>query len=657
MTAWTDVIGWTLLHFVWEGTLIAGVTALALTVLRRASAQLRYIVVCGGLSLSIATAALTPLVLMGLEDQSSLAASRSGGLPGRILAPAGQLTPVVPTLPAVPVTTSPDRGTFDVALAVFVVFWAAGVSVLTARLGIGWWQVRRLHIGACATPASEWLTMATRTAERLGLSRRIHVIDSAAVDTPTVIGWLRPVVLLPVAVLANLTPGQVQAILTHELAHVRRHDFVVNLLQTIAETVLFYHPAVWWLSSRIRTEREHCCDDIAVEVCGDAVGYAEALTTIASLAHTRMSGAPARSLAVAATGGSLVHRVRRLLRLPVETDRRGPKATFVIAATVILIVLVGARLLLVAQAPAPLDAPRLDRHLGPMDVNRILGFDLFPGPVHYAGDDPRGARAWDVRIAYPNSEMAFLGFTGRSLIRYAYDLDGVPVMDGPAWLDTESLELRAETSADKPTDADFREAVRVALEGRYGISIRRETRQFPILGLQLAPGGALGPNIHPAAADCIKDLHQRPDLMGPSLHARGQVIPPFCGIDNTFRGPKGYRVTLAEFARSLRGFGMTADDEPAREVVDQTGLTGVYDFELNLGFLPLAVIATAHPAMGIGFGPMIRTFPQAIEEQLGLKLVPTEVARDVVVIATAQQAVHQKSGELEQRLVRLRTVN
>ena len=107
------------------------------------------------------------------------------------------------------------------------------------------------------------------------------------VDTPTVIGWLRPVVLLPVAALANLTPDQVQAILAHELAHVRRHDFVVNLLQTIAETLLFYHPAVWWLSHRIRVEREHCCDDIAVEVCGDPVGYAEALTTLAAWARLR----------------------------------------------------------------------------------------------------------------------------------------------------------------------------------------------------------------------------------------------------------------------------------------------------------------------------------------------------------------------------------
>lgn len=659
MTAWTDVIGWTLLHFVWEGTLIAGITALALSVLRRASAHLRYLVMCGGLLTSIAAAALTPLILMGVEDQSSLVTSTPLGRPSRILTPANQPAQVVSPLPAAATNAAPDRGTLDVALAVFVVFWAGGVLVLTARLGLGWWQVRRLHAGALAAPESAWLAMATRIAERLGLPRPIHVIDSDAVDTPTVIGWIRPVVLLPIAVLANLTPGQVQAILAHELAHVRRHDFVVNLLQTIAETLLFYHPAVWWLSSRIRAEREHCCDDIAVEVCGDPVGYAEALTTIASLAHVRPTVAAAESLAVAATGGSLVHRIRRLLRLPVENDRRGPKATFVIAATVLLIVIIGTRLLLVAQAPPPLDDPRLARHLGPMDVNRILGFDLFPGPVHYATDDPRDARAWDVRVAYPGGEMSFLGFTGRSLIRYAYDLEGIPVVDGPSWLDTEPLELRAQTSADMPADFDYREAVRAALEGQYGISVRREVRRFPVLGLQQATPGSLGPNIRPAETDCIEDLHRRPELMGPSLHERGQVVPPFCGVDNTFRGPRGYRVTVAEFARSLRGFNMDVEDRaaPAPEVVDQTGLTGVYDFELNLGFLPLAAIATAHPAMGIGFGPMIRTFPQAIEEQLGLKLVPTEAPRDVVVIATGRQALQQKAVDVRQQFARLRAAN
>ena len=110
----------------------------------------------------------------------------------------------------------------------------------------------------------------------------MRVVESALVDVPVVIGWLRPVILLPVAALAGLTPAQVEAILAHELAHIRRHDSCVNVLQTIAETLLFYHPAVWWVSHRIRAEREHCCDDIAVAVCGDPVAYAQALAELES---------------------------------------------------------------------------------------------------------------------------------------------------------------------------------------------------------------------------------------------------------------------------------------------------------------------------------------------------------------------------------------
>src|SRR4029077_10699398 len=102
------------------------------------------------------------------------------------------------------------------------------------------------------------------------------------VDVPTVVGWLRPAILLPIAALAALSPAQVEAILAHERAHIRRHDCAMNVLQTIAETLLFYHPAVWWLSKRIRVEREHCCDDVAIAVCGDPVGYAQALAELES---------------------------------------------------------------------------------------------------------------------------------------------------------------------------------------------------------------------------------------------------------------------------------------------------------------------------------------------------------------------------------------
>ena len=122
-------------------------------------------------------------------------------------------------------------------------------------------------------------------AYRLGLPAAAHVVESALVDVPTVVGWLRPAILLPVAAIATLTPAQVEAILAHELAHIRRHDYAVNLLQTIAETLLFYHPAVWWLSKRIRAEREHCCDEIAVEICGDAVELCEGSRRTRIVAH------------------------------------------------------------------------------------------------------------------------------------------------------------------------------------------------------------------------------------------------------------------------------------------------------------------------------------------------------------------------------------
>ena len=127
-------------------------------------------------------------------------------------------------------------------------------------------------------------------AARLGIRRPVRLLESARVQVPVVIGALRPVLLLPASALTGLAPAQVEAVLAHELAHIRRHDYPVNLLQSAAETLLFYHPGVWWLSARIRAEREHCCDDIAVRVCGDAVGYAEALTSIATWARQRREG-------------------------------------------------------------------------------------------------------------------------------------------------------------------------------------------------------------------------------------------------------------------------------------------------------------------------------------------------------------------------------
>jgi GWxTD domain-containing protein len=141
----------------------------------------------------------------------------------------------------------------------------------------------------------------------LGIVRPVRLMHSAMVQVPTVIGWLRPVVLIPVGCLTGMSQVQIAAIFAHELAHIRRHDYLVSVLQSVVEAVLFYHPAVWWVSKQVRKEREDCCDDLAVRTSGDSLAYAKAL----SLLEEHRSTYPAVSLG--ANGGVLVMRIKRLL--------------------------------------------------------------------------------------------------------------------------------------------------------------------------------------------------------------------------------------------------------------------------------------------------------------------------------------------------------
>ena len=187
--------------------------------------------------------------------------------------------------------------------------------VLTIRLMSGWLWVQRMKSHGTTPVAEHWQAAALRLSRRLHIATPVRLLESSLVDVPTVIGWLKPVLLLPASALAGLAPSQLEAIFAHELAHVRRHDYLVNLLQTVVETLLFYHPAVWWLSSRIRAERENCCDDLAVALCGDRVAYARAL---ADLEELRGTGG---RLVLAANGASLVHRIRRLLGAPAHTEK------------------------------------------------------------------------------------------------------------------------------------------------------------------------------------------------------------------------------------------------------------------------------------------------------------------------------------------------
>ena len=304
--------GWMLVHFLWEGAVVALLLGLVLQAMRRCSAQARYVVACAGMAL---------LVLAPIVTFVSLAGSGWDAAPGQSLAPVRKISALagggssgpsemyrlyVGERSAMPWWAQ----TLDGAMPMLVMGWACGVVLLSLRLGLGWWGMRRL-VGQ-GTPLDEgWLERLARVAGQLGVSRSVRLWRTAAGDTPMTLGWLRPVILLPAGCLLGLSTGQLEALVAHELAHIRRHDYLVNLLQSVAETLLFYHPAVWWVSAQMRREREHACDDLAVAACGDALSYAQAL---ASLEALRAAGPGV--FALAASDGPLLARIRRIVGRP-----------------------------------------------------------------------------------------------------------------------------------------------------------------------------------------------------------------------------------------------------------------------------------------------------------------------------------------------------
>lgn len=315
-----DSLGWTLIHVLWQGTAVALLLAAGDRVLTRATARVRYTVACAAL---LAMLTLMAGTFMVLRTGVTLAGSAPDAVSsaGIVTAPLVSLFAVDRVVP-LPVTDATTA-----YLPALVAVWLLGVCLLTLRAAGGWMIAQRLAVHRAWPLADEWQARVARIAERLAVSRPVRLWESALADVPMVIGWLRPVILLPASALAGLTPQQLEAVLAHELAHVRRHDYLVNLLQTAAETVLFYHPAVWWVGHRIRIEREHCCDDLAVEACGDALIYARAL---AQLEHLRPD---APHFAMAATRGSLVDRIQRLVGTHAPSDHmHGGRVTVAVVA-------------------------------------------------------------------------------------------------------------------------------------------------------------------------------------------------------------------------------------------------------------------------------------------------------------------------------------
>ena len=310
LNAVIPALGWSLLHFLWQGLLIGCVAALALHMLRNARPQARYLVACAALLLCAAL----PLANFAWR----LADAADTGY----VQPAPLETTMVAAIPGATGSQLAETSLIDVdamtsweyllrrQMPWLVLLWAAGAALMTLRLSLGlqWVRQRTLpnHYHADAT----WQSRATELAQRMGIRRPVRLgVSDDALEGPITAGILRPIVLLPAALVSGLPPDLLEALLAHELAHVRRHDYLVNLVQSGIEIFLFYHPSVWMLTQCIRREREQIADDLAASTLGEPRRLALALSELDKYQFTTIHFA-----APAAHGGDLMSRIKRLIR-------------------------------------------------------------------------------------------------------------------------------------------------------------------------------------------------------------------------------------------------------------------------------------------------------------------------------------------------------
>jgi len=291
-------LGWTLLHFLWQGAGLAALFAVAAAVCRSATA--RYALAVGALVLMMAS----PVITFTWSQRQTNPAVRTGAEGAWTWA--GTSTRNATALSGSRAPVAESRTEQPIAMVWLVEAWFLGVLVLSLRTSGGLFLIERMRRKEIKPVVGELYERCLALQRRMGLDRLIQYCECHRLDAPAVLGWFRPVVLLPVRALTGLTEEQIEAVIAHELAHIRRFDCFVNLFQIAAETLLFYHPAVWWVSQRIRAERENCCDDEAISVCGDPVNYARALTLM-----EEWRTAPA--LMMAANRSPLAERVVRLL--------------------------------------------------------------------------------------------------------------------------------------------------------------------------------------------------------------------------------------------------------------------------------------------------------------------------------------------------------
>jgi beta-lactamase regulating signal transducer with metallopeptidase domain len=320
-------LGWTVLHSLWQGTLVAFLTGILLIILRKKSAQTRYWVANLALWTVLCLAIGTFFWVANDKIVDTTPAIAAAESPISIVQKAEEKFKVLPkSLPKTeaqePVVKAEESITlerfqayFDHNLPLIVLIWFAGMGIFILRLLSSISQVYYLRRRMNFHADPYWTEILDGLAEKSGIRQGIELLESALVRSPLTIGHLKPVILFPIGILNRLSESEVEAILAHELAHIMRSDYLFNILQNLIQAIFYFHPAVWWLSAQVNKERENACDDHAIALLGNKVNYAKALVAIQEMAFFPQT--PAFAMAFAGTKkNQLLMRVQRLFSQP-----------------------------------------------------------------------------------------------------------------------------------------------------------------------------------------------------------------------------------------------------------------------------------------------------------------------------------------------------
>ena len=594
------------LNHLWQSTLFVLAVALLTLAFQRNRARVRY-----WLWFSASMKFLVPLsVLIAFGSRFPSAGSGPTSATAMSFTVAqfsqpfdGPTTAGIPYVPPL----EPSHWVGSVILAI----WAMGVVAIVQARWRTWRNIRRVVAASTAL-----------NIPGVVVPENVRLRSAGSLLEPGVVGFWRPVVLLPSGIEQHLSPSQLEAVVTHELSHVKYRDNLAAAFHMLVEAIFWFHPLVWWVGAQLIRERERACDEEVLRVCGEPDNYANGIVTVC-----KRYVEPHIACVAGVSGSDLRKRIEAIMgNQPTAVLRWWKKALLVgsAAAGVVAPVMIGALTTLdLAEAPAAAQARDAGASAAAFETASIK---------------PNNTGRPDWQLEPQPGRITAVNATTKALIRFAYDLSNFQLSGGPSWLDDDRFDVSAKAEGNPPL-AQERAMLRHLLAERFKLVVHTEARTMPIYALVMARSDArMGPRLHRAAADCSNDQSSDWAQSGPTGVGFALTSSfPGCGYFGFAPGTDlpAARGGLAFHGLTMAGVAKLLVPMVARNVIDQTGLSGYFDgdFDFSLELPP------PPPPPGIPnpwareqFLSVFTVFP----EQLGLKLDSRRGPVDVLVIDSAE---------------------